>query len=155
MDAPRRQALLPRRRNDFVDRIQLGELGRHATIEKGAAIRRALDLEDVVRFEHHITETQKSIVIQPYDRLDELVELADHVANVSAKHEGGVPEIDAQRDHPSDILEYFLPKSEIEAKGLMPSLERNYLDKHDALNRTAAALTKRGLAFIAARKLHR
>jgi len=127
----------------------------NTTIEKGSSVRKALGLEDVVRFEHHITETQKSIVIQPYDRLDELVELADHVANVSAKHEGGVPEIDAQRDHPSDILEYFLPKSEIEAKGLMPSLERNYLDKHDALNRTAAALTKRGLAFIAARKLHR
>jgi len=127
----------------------------NATIEKGAAIRRALGLEEIVRFEHHITETQKSIVIQPYDRLDELVELADHVANVSAKHEGGVPEIDAQRDHPTDILDYFVPKSDIEAQGLMEAMERNFLDKHDAVNRTAAALTARGLAFIAARKLHR
>jgi len=127
----------------------------NATIEKGAAVRSALHLEENVRFEHHITETQKSIVIQPYDRTDELVELADHVANVSAKHEGGVPEIDAARDHPSDILEYFLPKSEIEAQGLMSALERNYLDKHAALNRTAAALTKKGLSFIAARNLHR
>jgi len=127
----------------------------NATIEKGATIRKGLDLEQNVRFEHHITETQKSIVIQPYDRTAELVELADHVANVSAKHEGGVPEIDAARDHPSDILEYFLPKAEIEAQGLMPALERNYLDKHDAVNRTAAALTEKGLSFVAARNLHR
>jgi len=127
----------------------------NATIEKGATIRSALGLEENVRFEHHITETQKSIVIQPYDRLDELVELADHVGNVSAKHEGGVPEIDAARDHPSDILEYFLPKSEIEANHLMPLLERNYLDKHDAVNRTAVALTENGLSFVAAGNLHR
>ena len=71
------------------------------------------------------------------------------------KHEGGAPEIDATREHPSDILEYFLPKEEIEAKGLMPYLERNYLDKHDALNRTARALTEKGLSFIAAKNLHR
>ncbi len=125
------------------------------TIEKGATVRKALGFENVVRFEHHITETQKSIVIQPYDRTDELVELADHVANISAKHEGGKPEIDSQREHPSDILEYFLPKSEIEANGLMPAMERNYLDKHDALNVTATELTKHGLAFIAAKNLHK
>jgi len=124
------------------------------TIEKGASIRTAFGFEDVVRFEHHITETQKSIVIQPYDRTDELVELADHVANISAKHEGGRPEIDAARDHPSDILEYFLSKTDIEAQGLMPALERNYLDKHDALNNTAIELTKKGLTFIAAKNLH-
>ena len=125
------------------------------TIEKGAAIREALGLQENVRFEHHITETQKSIVIQPYDRTDELVDLASRVSNVSAKHEGGIPEIDAGRDHPSDILEYFLPKAEIEAQGLMPSLERNYLDKHIALNRTAAELTKAGRSFIAATRLHK
>jgi bifunctional DNA-binding transcriptional regulator/antitoxin component of YhaV-PrlF toxin-antitoxin module len=124
------------------------------TIEKGAAIRRALGFEDGVRFEHHITETYKSIVIQPYDRTDELVQLADHVSNISAKHEGGLPEIDSAREHPSDILEYFLPKADIEAQGLMPALQRNYLDKHDALNHTAIELTKKGLSFIAARNLH-
>ena len=124
------------------------------TIEKGAAIRQALGFEDGVRFEHHITETYKSIVIQPYDRTDELVQLADHVANISAKHEGGLPEIDSAREHPSDILEYFLPKADIEAQGLMPALQRNYLDKHDALNHTAIELTKQGLSFIAAKNLH-
>jgi len=124
------------------------------TIAKGATIRSALGLEENVRFEHHITETQKSIVIQPYDRTEELIELASQVANVSAKHEGGVPSVDAGRDHPSDILEYFLPKTEIEARQLMPALERNYLDKHDALNRTAVELTKAGRSFLAARKLH-
>ncbi len=124
------------------------------TIEATAPMRKALGFEDVVRFEHHITETYKSIVIQPYDRTDELVQLAGHVANISAKHEGAGPEIDEKREHPSDILEYFLPKDEIEQQGLMPFLERNYLDKHDALNRTAAALTKAGLSFIAAKNLH-
>jgi len=127
----------------------------NTTIEKGAEVRKALGLEEVVRFEHHITETQKSIVIQPYDRTDELVKLASTVSNVSAKHEGGTPQIDAAREHPSDILEYFLSKSEIETRGLMPFLKRNYLDKHDALNRTAEALTKAGIGVIAAPNLHR
>jgi len=77
------------------------------------------------------------------------------VANISAKHEGAGPEVDKTRDHPSDILEYFLSKAEIEAKGLMPFLERNYLDKHAAVNRTAKALTNHGLSFIAARNLHK
>ncbi len=112
-------------------------------------------LEDVVRFEHHITETFKSIVIQPYNRRDELVELADHVANISAKHEGGDPEIDGAREHPSDILDYFRDKSEVIESVRWSHLERNYLDKHDAVNRTARALTENGLSFVAARNLHR
>ncbi len=127
----------------------------NATIEKGAGVRKALGLEDHVRFEHHITETWKSIVVQPYDRTDELVELAGHVANISAKHEGGRPDVEAKSSHPSDILEYFMPKTDVIAQGLMPAMERNYLDKHDAVNGTAVALTKRGLSFAAARNLHR
>jgi len=83
------------------------------------------------------------------------VELADHVANISAKHEGGIPEVDSAREHPSDILEYFRDKSEIEEAGDMAALELNFLDKHDAVNRTARALTEKGLSFIAARNLHR
>jgi len=125
------------------------------TIEITAQVRKALNLEDIVRFEHHITETYKSIVRQPYDRTDELVELADHVANISAKHEGAGPEIDQTREHPSDILDYFRDKAEILKSGDMAALERNYLDKHDAVNRTARALTENGLSFIAARLLHR
>jgi len=127
----------------------------NGTIEKTSTLRETLGFEDVVRFEHHITETYKSIVIQPYDRLEELLELAEQVPNISAKHEGGIPEVEEARDHPSDILDYFLPQEEIEAKGLMPLLERNYLDKHDAVNRTARALTEKGRSFIAARNLHR
>lgn len=124
------------------------------TIEITAEVRRALGFEDVVRFEHHITETYKSIVRQPYDRLDELVDIADHVANISAKHEGAPPEVELTRKHPSDILDYFRDKIEIEDAGDMPFLERNYLDKHDALNRTAWVLTENGLAVVAARNLH-
>ena len=124
------------------------------TIEITAQVRKALNLEDVVRFEHHIVETFKSIVIQPYNRRAELIELADHVANISAKHEGGDPEIDITREHPSDILDYFREKSEVIEAGDWDFLERNYLDKHYALNRTARALTEHGLSFIAARHLH-
>ena len=124
------------------------------TMEITAQVRKAMDLEDIVRFEHHITETYKSIVRQPYDRTAELVELADHVANISAKHEGAGPEIDETREHPSDILDYFRDKAEILEAGHVAFLERNYLDKHDALNRTAWALTERGLSFIAAQNLH-
>jgi hypothetical protein len=124
------------------------------TIELSAYIREAFGFEDIVRIEHHIVETQKSIVRQPYDRLNELLDIADHVKNISAKHEGGIPEVDKTREHPSDILDYFIPKKEIIEKGLMPKLLNNYLDKHDAVNRTAKALTERGLTFIAAQNLH-
>jgi hypothetical protein len=125
------------------------------TIELAAFPRKAFDFEDIVRIEHHITETYKSIVRQPYDRLDELLEIADHVKNVSAKHEGGTPEVEKTREYPSNILDYFTPKKDILQQGLMPKLTLNYLDKHDAMNRTAKALTERGLTFIAAQKLHK
>ncbi|MHA2239450.1 MAG: hypothetical protein ACXAB2_13970, partial [Candidatus Hodarchaeales archaeon] len=42
------------------------------TLELSAYIRNHFGFEDVVRLEHHITETWKSIVRQPYDRRDEL-----------------------------------------------------------------------------------
>ncbi len=124
------------------------------TIELCAEVRGALDFEKVVRFEHHITETWKSIVRQPYDRREELIGLAGHVANISAKHEGGDPEIDQQLDHPSDILDYFRDKQEVIDSGDMPKLERNYLEKHNAVNHTARALTEHALSFVAARHLH-
>jgi hypothetical protein len=126
----------------------------NATMEITAQIRSDLGFEDVVRFEHHITETYKSIVRQPYDRLEELVEIADHVANISAKHEGAPPEIEKTREYPSDILDYFRDKSEIEEAGEMGYMLRNYLDKHSSVNRTARALTENGLTFIAAQNLH-
>lgn len=125
------------------------------TIELAAYIREDFGFEDVVRIEHHITETYKHIVRQPYDRLPELLELADHVKNISAKHEGAIPEIDAARDYPSDILDYFRKKEDIVQAGHMPLNLINYLDKHHSLNRTAEELTKHGLTFIAAPKLHR
>ena len=124
------------------------------TLEQSGYIRDSLGLGGT-RLEHHITETYKSIVRQPYDRLDELVEIAARVANISAKHEGGVPSVEETREHPSDILEYFMPKEQIEAQGLMPALTRNYMDKHDSLNRTARVLTENGLAVLPAWNLHK
>jgi hypothetical protein len=124
------------------------------TMEITAQFRKALGFEDVVRFEHHITETWKNIVRQPYNRRDELVQIADHVANISAKHEGGDPEIEQTRQHPSDILDYFREKDEVIASGDWDYLQQNFFDKFEATNRTARALTEKGLSFIAAQKLH-
>jgi hypothetical protein len=125
------------------------------TMELTAQFRKDLGFEDIIRFEHHITETYKSIVIQPYNRRAELVEIADHVANISAKHEGGDPEIDQTRDHPSDILDYFRDKQEIISTGDWDHLTGNFMDKFMALNETARALTKNGLSFLAAPNLHK
>jgi hypothetical protein len=125
------------------------------TLEITAQFRKELGFEDVVRFEHHITETWKSIVRQPYNRRDELILLADHVANISAKHEGGDPDIDQMRKHPSDILDYFRDKSEVIESGDWENLQHNFMDKFEAVNRTAFALTQHGLSFIAAQNLHK
>jgi hypothetical protein len=125
------------------------------TMEITAQFRRQLGFEDVIRFEHHITETWKSIVRQPYNRRGELIQLADHVANISAKHEGADPEIDQNRIHPSDILDYFRDKSEVIESGDWDNLLTNFLDKFDACNKTARALTEQGLSFIAAKNLHK
>jgi hypothetical protein len=125
------------------------------TMELTADFRKTLGFEQVVRFEHHITETWKSIVIQPYNRRSELLEIADQVANIAAKHEGGDPEIEQTLEHPSDILDYFRDKEEVIASGDWEHLQKNFLYKVDAANQTARALTEKGLSFIAAPKLHK
>ncbi len=124
------------------------------TIEITSQFRKALGFENIVRFEHHITETWKSIVRQPYNRRDELMKLCDSVPNISAKHEGGDPEIEQTREHPSDILDYFRDKEEIIASGDWEHLTLNFLDKFDAVNTTARVLTEHGLSFVAAQNLH-
>jgi len=125
------------------------------SMEITAEFRKVLGFEDVVRFEHHIVETWKSIVRQPYNRRQELLEIAGHVANISAKHEGGDPEIDSTRAHPSDILDYFRDKQEVIESGDWDALTLNFLDKVDAANKTAWELTKCGLSFVAAWNLHK
>jgi len=125
------------------------------TIEVSAEMRKAFGFEDITKLEHHILETAIGIVTQPYDRRDELVELALKVKNIGAKHEGGDIEVERKREHPSNILEYFLTKEEVLEKNLADALLINYLDKHSAINKTAEALTKKGLTFVAARNLHK
>ncbi len=125
------------------------------TMELTAQFRKDLGFEDVVRFEHHITETWKSIVKQPYNRRDELVDLASHVANISAKHEGGNPEIEKDRKHQSDILDYFREKKDVLDSGDWDAMQQNFMDKVAAANDTAWALTKNKLSFIAAGCLHK
>ena len=126
----------------------------NATIRLADAVRKAFAQDDQVRFEHHITETWKSIVRQPYLRREELVQIAAQVGNISAKHEGGDPEVERNRIHPSDILDYFASRQDVEAQNLMEAFLRNYLDKHEALNRTAEALTRAGIGVICAAHLH-
>ncbi len=125
------------------------------TIEITSEFRRELGLEDIVRFEHHVTETWKGLVIQPYNRREDVLALAGHVSNLSAKHEGGEPEVESMRERPSDIQDYYRAKEEILASGEWEALTLNFRDKFDSLNRTARALTERGLAFEAASLLHK
>ncbi len=80
--------------------------------------------------------------------------MADPVPNISAQNEGGDPEVEQTRAHSSSILDYFRNKEEIEDAHEMDVLLQNYLDKHEAVNRTARALTEHGLSWIAAPKLH-
>jgi hypothetical protein len=125
------------------------------TIRRAGKVRMALGFEKEVRLEHHITETYKSIVCQPYNRRDELVEVAQEVSNIAAKHEGGEPDTEASLDHPSDILDYFMAKTDVLDQGLMDALEHNYLEKHRSLNLTADALSKAGIGVVCAWNLHK
>ncbi|MFW9904372.1 MAG: hypothetical protein ACFFFH_08580 [Candidatus Thorarchaeota archaeon] len=124
------------------------------TIELSAYIRNKFGFQDIVRLEHHVIETQKSIVRQPYDRRQELVELASKVKNISAKHEGGDVEVDSKRDHPSDILDYFREKEEIIKANDWDAMRINYLDRQTAINTTARILTENGISIVAAQNLH-
>jgi len=125
------------------------------TIENAAELREALNLEERIRFEHHVTETWKGLVIQPYDRREEVLGLARTVHNISAKHEGGEVEVERSRLRPSDVQDYYREKSEIIASGEWEALRLNFIDKFDSVNITARALTERGLSFVAAQNLHR
>jgi bifunctional DNA-binding transcriptional regulator/antitoxin component of YhaV-PrlF toxin-antitoxin module len=124
------------------------------TIENAAELRNALNLEKQIRFEHHVTETWKGLVIQPYDRRQEVIELAQTVPNISAKHEGGEVEVERSRLRPSEIQDYYRTKAEIIASGEWEALRLNFLDKFESVNITARALTERGLSFVAAKNLH-
>ncbi|MFX0156389.1 MAG: hypothetical protein ACFE9Q_17845 [Candidatus Hodarchaeota archaeon] len=125
------------------------------TLELSAYIRKAFDFEDVVRLEHHIIETWKSIVRQPYDRRDELIEIAKKVKNISAKHEGGNIEVEKTREHPTDILDYFRDKQEIIDSGEWEFMRQGFIDRYEAVNTTAKVLTENGIDIIAAQNLHK
>ena len=134
--------------------FNLSNVVNNETLELSAYIRKEFGFEDVVRLEHHIIETWKSIVRQPYDRRDELIDLAKKVKNVSAKHEGGDIEIEKTREHPTDILDYFRAKQEIIDAGEWEYMRIGLLDRYKAINHTAKVLTENGISFIAARNLH-
>jgi hypothetical protein len=47
-----------------------------------------------------------------------------------------------------------MTKEEIKEAGIWEALRINLLDRYEAINTTAEALTKNGLTFIAAKNLH-
>ena len=82
------------------------------------------------------------------------MEIAKEVPNIAAKHEGGDPEEGQCLDHPSNILDYFMPKADVLKNGLMGKFERNYVEKHVSLNKTADALIRAGIDVIVAKNAH-
>jgi hypothetical protein len=124
------------------------------TLKRAAAVRDTLEFNNPIRLEHHVTEPD-DIVAQPYDRRDEVVELAKTVTDISAKHEAGLPKVEEKRKHRSKIGDYFRDKQEVIKNKDMSALTSNYLDKHEALNSTAKKLVKKGVPFVAAGLLHK
>lgn len=124
------------------------------TIRQIAAIRDSFGYRDQIRIEHHLTQTYKSTVRQPYLRRDEIIDIAQTVANVAAKHEGADPKIEELRGHPSDFFDYFRTQEDLVQSGDMAVMRQLYLDKHESVQRTADALTRAGIGFIAAANLH-
>ncbi|MFL4476046.1 hypothetical protein ACIPVK_18785 [Paeniglutamicibacter sp. MACA_103] len=124
------------------------------TIREIAAIRDTFGYRDQVRIEHHLTQTYKSTVRQPYLRRDEIIDIAATVANVAAKHEGADPDIEDKLNHPSDFFDYFRTQEDLESSGDMAIMRQLYLEKHGSVQRTADALTRSGLRFVAAANLH-
>ena len=124
------------------------------TIRRVAAVREQLGMTDTVRIEHHVTEAYRSIVRQPYCRRDELIEVAQTVTNIAAKHEGGDPEVEQTRAHSSDIMDYFVSKEDALASGKMSVFQANYMDKHSAMQKTAQGLVAGGVGLKAASALH-
>ena len=114
VDADRRQALLPRRRHLPADRLQLEQLGQqrddrdHGRGAPGARLRgrRALRASHHRDLEEHRASSRTTGATS-------WSALADHVPNISAKHEGGDPDVEQTRAHPSDILDYFRAKDEV------------------------------------------
>jgi len=125
------------------------------TIREIDAIRDSFGYRDQVRIEHHLTQTYKSTVRQPYLRRDEIIDIAATVANVAAKHEGGDPDTEEMRSHPSDFFDYFRSKEDLEQSGDMAMMRQSYFDKHESIQRTADALTKAGIGFVTAGNLHK
>ncbi len=126
----------------------------NTTVALAAQLRRELGFEQRIRFEIHVNQAYKGIVRQPFCRRDELVELAATVPNISAKHEGGELAVEQASDFPSDLLDYFRAKADIEAAGQMTLMRRGYLERHDSLNLTAAGLIRGGIPVAPAANLH-
>lgn len=125
------------------------------TMRQLADLRLQLGLENEVRIEQHVTNFYKDVVAQPFIRRDLLVESAKTIPYMSAKHEGADPSIEATLEHPSNNLEFILPDREVLAGNHFEHMQRSFLYGVAEANKTAEALTRSGMSFIAASKLHR
>ncbi len=124
------------------------------TFKLSAEIRKNLEFEDLILLEHHLTETYYGIVRQPYLRRDQIVRLSKEIKMISAKHEGGEPDIEKTRTYPSDSNDYSKEKQQIKEEGIWEDMRISNLDRLDSLNLTAQKLTENGQTFIAAKNLH-
>ncbi|TEA80296.1 hypothetical protein ERE07_03500 [Allopusillimonas ginsengisoli] len=116
--------------------------------------RELIGMTEQVRIEHHLTNFYKGMVKQPYLRRNQFIEVADKIKNMAAKHEGADPEVDAQRTQPSAPFNYFRSKEELVATGDITTDQLSYMDKHASVNKTARELSRHGLTFGAAPRLH-
>lgn len=117
--------------------------------------RELIGMTGQVRIEHHLTNFYQGMVKQPYLRRHQFIEVAEKIQNMAAKHEGADPDVDAKRNHPSAPFNYFRSKKDLVETGDIVTDQLSYMDKHDSVNTTARELTRRGLTFGAAPRLHK
>ena len=146
------QALRPRRRHVAADRLQLEQLGqqRDAWRSPPSSARRSASRTSSASSTTSPRRGRASCA-SPTTAATSWCALADHVPNISAKHEGGDPEVDAGARPPlrhPRLLPRRRRRSSPAATGTRSQL--NFLDKLDATNHTARALTEHGLSFVAA-----
>ena len=125
------------------------------TLEITAQFRKPLGFEQVVRFEHHITEAYRHIVIQPYNRRAELVDAgrprAEHLGEARRRRPGRRG--DARRTRRASwTTSARRTKSKRRARWMRCS--RTTWTSTRRSTGTACALTEAGLSWIAAPKLH-
>ena len=157
VDPDRRQALRPRRRHDAARRLQLEQLGRTTRPWRSRAqFRRALGLRGrrPLRAPHHRDlEEHRAPAVRPARGAASSSPTTCRTSRPStrAATRRSTPRGPTRRT--SWTTSATRRRSSRAATGT--HLQHNFMDKLDATNHTARALTEHGLSFVAARHLHR